>query len=186
MRVVRGKLSLYFWLDRIYVTYCPTRFPHIGIKAFFKKILVGRITKDFYEQKRKEYRDKQDKLTDKIAKLQQTDENFYITTAYLVELASRAGELFRSSEAEEKRQLLSLVLQNLRLEGKKLRYEVQFPFDTILKHAPRSEWLPVLDSFRNGYKSDVLDITSTDIRIFNEGMARLLIKQAQSTCSTQR
>ena len=59
---------------------------------------------------------------------------------YLVEIAKRAGELFRCSKADEKRQLMALVLSNIRVSGKKVLYEVQKPFDAILKYAERPLW----------------------------------------------
>jgi hypothetical protein len=43
----------------------------------------------------------------------------------------------------------SLTLQNLRLEGKILRYEATKPFDTIANYAGRHLWLPLIDAFRN-------------------------------------
>lgn len=59
---------------------------------------------------------------------------------YLVQIAKRAGELFKFSKADEKRQLMSLVLSNIRVSGKKVLYEVQKPFDTILKYSERPSW----------------------------------------------
>jgi hypothetical protein len=51
-----------------------------------------------------------------------------------------------SSEAEEKRQLLKLTLQNLKLEGKKVEFEFVKPFDKVFACATRQSWLPVQDS----------------------------------------
>ncbi len=70
----------------------------------------------------------------------------YQIKEYLVELAGKAYELFKRSELEERRQLIKLVLSNLRIEGKKVRYEVKKPFDTIIKYANHSRWLPGRDS----------------------------------------
>ena len=50
--------------------------------------------------------------------LHEAEDNYYITVKYLLELAKRAYEIFVSSEVEQKRQLVKLTLQNLRLEGK--------------------------------------------------------------------
>ena len=116
------------------------------IENMYEDKLDGSITSDYYEQKRKEYRDKQSEVLAKIKQLQRKDESFYLTTAYLVELASRGPQLFESSEPAEKRQILQIVLRNLRLEGEKLRYDLLFPFDVIVKYASRSEWLPRVDS----------------------------------------
>lgn len=65
----------------------------------------------------------------KLAMLQDAEDSYCITAKYLLELANRAYELFISSEVEERRQLLKLVLQNLRIEGDKVCYEAVKPFD---------------------------------------------------------
>ena len=78
--------------------------------------------------------------------LQEADDNYYITARYLLELANRAYELFKSSEVEERRQLIKLVLSNLRVEGKTVRYDAIKPFDTIIKYADDQLWLPRRDS----------------------------------------
>ena len=51
------------------------------------------------------------------------DEEYYLTAQYLVQIASRAKELFASSEPEEKRLILKMAFQNLSLDGKIVRYE---------------------------------------------------------------
>ncbi len=42
---------------------------------------------------------------------------------------------------EEKRQLMKLVLSNTRIEGRKVLFEAQKPFNTILDFADRQAWL---------------------------------------------
>ena len=63
---------------------------------------------------------KQKDISDKIDRLGFADKKYYLASEYLLQLANRANDLFMSSEAAEKRQLLKLSLQNLRLEGKKV------------------------------------------------------------------
>ena len=60
-------------------------------------------------------------------------------------LSNRALDIFESSEANEKRQLLSFLLQNCRLSGKNLLFELQSPFNTILEHAHDPILLPLAD-----------------------------------------
>lgn len=57
-------------------------------------------------------------------------------------MAKRAYDLFMGSEVEERRQLVKLVLSNLKVEGKTIRYEAVKPFDTIINYADRQAWLP--------------------------------------------
>ncbi len=44
-----------------------------------------------------------------------------------------AYDLFLSSEVEEKRQLIKLILSNLKVEDGNVVYDVQKPFDLIVK-----------------------------------------------------
>lgn len=64
----------------------------------------------------------------------------------MLELANRAYELFVSSEVQERRQLIKLVLQNLRIEDRIVRYDAIKPFDGILNFTDRSDLLLDLDS----------------------------------------
>ena len=74
--------------------------------------------------------------------LQEAEDSYYLTVKYLLELANKAYDLFVSSEVEEKRQIIKLVLSNLRVDGKEVRYEAVKPFDTILNYANSQSWLP--------------------------------------------
>lgn len=89
--------------------------------------------------------------------LQEAEDNYYITAKYLLDLANRAYELFKSSEVEERRQLLKLVLQNLRVEGKLVRYDGLKPFDTILNYADNQLWLAKWDDFRTANWSEIIE-----------------------------
>lgn len=111
------------------------------IEKMYEDKLDGSIIEDYYNKKREEYRTKQQEIQGKMTKLTTADEDYYITADYLLQLSNRAYELFQSSEVHEKRQLLKLTLQNLTLEGRKVRYNVLKPFDTILNYADSKLWL---------------------------------------------
>lgn len=64
----------------------------------------------------------------------------------MLELSNRAHELFVRSEAEERRQLIKLVLSNLRIEDEKLLWDANKPFDLILKSTDSQLWLGRKDS----------------------------------------
>ena len=108
--------------------------------------LDGSITADEYDRLYKEFRAKIEDTDMRLSGLQKAEDDYYLTTNCLLELANRASELFASSEIEQKRQLLKLVLQNPTLEGRKVRYDVLKPFDTILNYADHKLWLPREDS----------------------------------------
>lgn len=108
--------------------------------------LDGRITDDEYDKFYQSFREQIADIDTRLAILQEAEDNYYFTAKYLLELANRAYELFESSEVEERRQLIKLALQNLRVEGKTVRYEAIKPFDTILNYADNQLWLPREDS----------------------------------------
>ncbi len=107
---------------------------------------ILRITTDEYDKLYKEFREKIDDIDNRLANLQKAEDNYYLTANYLLQLANKAYDLFPSSEIEERRQLLKLLLQNPTLEGKKVRYSLIKPFDTILNYTDCQLRLPGQDS----------------------------------------
>ena len=64
------------------------------------------ITKDMFAYKLKELKEEQAEVRTKLAEYDKADEKFYITANTVLNLARYALEIFKSSEANEKRQLL--------------------------------------------------------------------------------
>jgi len=87
------------------------------------------------------------------------DENFYLTASKVLDLASRALQIFESSEVTEKRALLNFLLQNPVLSGRNLLFKLKSPFDAIAQCGKTQDWLPSLDEFRNFLLSEKLNAT---------------------------
>ncbi len=100
------------------------------------------ITKDRYEEIRQESEQHQSDLREKITNLDEAEKEYYLTTSRLVELGSRTADMYSRSKPHEKRALINFVLSNRELDGEKLLYTAKFPFNVVLKYAPRSNWLP--------------------------------------------
>lgn len=64
-------------------------------------------------KKLKEYKKRQAELEAEMTRYTDADEDFYLTGNMVLNLAKKAYEIFQSSEASEKRQLLNFLLQNL-------------------------------------------------------------------------
>ena len=111
------------------------------ISNAFDLMTDGSITKDMFNKKLKEYKEKQAELETKMRQYTDADENFYLTANMTLNLAKRAYEIFQSSEIEEKRQFLNFLLQNLKLQGKNLVFELKTPFDTVLQASKCSNLL---------------------------------------------
>jgi site-specific DNA recombinase len=112
------------------------------IENMYLDKLDGRITTDEYDRLYKMFREKIEEIDNRLANLQKAEDNYYLNVNYLLQLANKAYNLFVSSEIEEKRQLLKLLLQNPTLDGKKVRFTLLKPFDTILNYADSQLWLP--------------------------------------------
>ncbi len=116
------------------------------IERIYEDLLDGRITTAIHDKKSLEYRQKQMKIEDRLSSLRTTDESYYMTASYILNLASRAEELFISANMEEKRDLINLAFQNFSLNGKNVEVAIKKPFDTIIEYASCTTWLPSLDS----------------------------------------
>ncbi len=93
------------------------------------------ITQDEYDKKRKEWTYKKQEIETRLGRINNADEEYYITASYLLQLASRSYELFMGSEPEQKRQLVTLTLRNLEIKDGLLSYEWVKPFDTVFVSA---------------------------------------------------
>lgn len=74
--------------------------------------------------------------------------NWMMNLNLYLKMISRANEIFRSSQVEEKQEFLKFILEDLTLNGKKLSISLQEPYNLIFEHASRSQWLPLVDLFR--------------------------------------
>jgi len=120
---------------------------NIQIKRLEKRIeqsyidkLDGSITQEEYDNYRKKFRTKQQEYKDKLARINKADEEYYINSSLLLDLASRSYKLFLGSEPEEKREIIQLVFQNLSMNQGKLKYTMNKPFDIIFKSAKGLTW----------------------------------------------
>ena len=104
----------------------------------------SRITPEIYDIKVQELKQRQVEILKQMELHERADENYYIQLGRLLELASRAHELFTRSKVGQKRRLLQSLLSNLTLSGKKLSISWQEPYNLIFEHASRSQWLPEL------------------------------------------
>lgn len=103
--------------------------------------LDGLIDEKMYLERVSTYKTRQTEIVEQMGRHEKADQNFYITANLVMNLAARAREIFESSEADEKRQLLDLMFQNLQLKDASLSVSVREPFLTMLDFKNRpGEW----------------------------------------------
>lgn len=93
-------------------------------------------------------KEKQQDIVLQIEEHTEADESYYITASTVLNLAKRALEIFESSQITEKRQLLNFLLQNCRLEGKKLMFTIRNPFGAIVTATENNSWLTLVREVR--------------------------------------
>lgn len=99
-----------------------------------------------YDKKLREYKERQGQILVDMRIHSEADEEFYLTANIVLNVAKRALEIFKSSEVPEKRQFLNFLLQNSKLDGKNLIFELKTPFNTILSMRNEPIGLPRQDS----------------------------------------
>jgi site-specific DNA recombinase len=118
------------------------------IETAYEDKCDGSITQAEYDKLRLKWRSQQKLFERKLARLSQTDELYYITVAYLLEIASKGKELFQHAQPSEKRELIGLLGQNLLLDGNKVQITLYKPFSDIASCLDGSVWLRRPDSNR--------------------------------------
>ncbi len=108
----------------------------------WNKYIDKEINKEMYDKIVLGYNNKQSELTTKMSKFQVADKEFYTTLNMILSLCQRAEEIFESSEPHEKRAFANFLLQNCKLDGKKLNFELKAPFNGVLEANSRSNMLP--------------------------------------------
>lgn len=84
---------------------------------------------------------KKENIKKEIELLESDDSEFEINVATILDIASRAYEVFKSSKQDKKRAILKLLFSKLELKGKTLGYYLRCPFDMMLENAGCDTWL---------------------------------------------
>ena len=116
------------------------------LSVMYEDKLDGIISNEDYRTKARDYEEKQKALELKMKKLREADQDFYNSAEQILNLATRAGEIYISSEMDEKRQLLKYTFSNLYLRGEKLEPEWKSVFSKLLLWGDRTKWHARMDS----------------------------------------
>ncbi len=82
----------------------------------------------------------------------------------MLNLSRRIGDIFESSELEEKRAILSFLLQNPVVEDKKLEFSILKPFDTVLELAGCPVMLRIFEAMRTWYAENDVIVPVPDLQ----------------------
>ncbi len=105
------------------------------IDTAYEDRLDGRISTATYDAKVAKWRDEQDQVLRSMQDHQQANDAYLQSGVTLLELASRAADLFARQPAREKRRLLDFILSNSTWANGELAVEFRQPFDMIAVEA---------------------------------------------------
>lgn len=114
-----------------------------------------RITTDDYDRKCQELKNRQYQINEQLKNYLKADENFKVTVNTVLSLASKAYELFESSNIEQKRKLINFVFSNLKLRGVSLECSSRKPFDLKVGCSTYQEWLGLIHTLRTKYHKEL-------------------------------
>ena len=101
------------------------------IKRLRSLLLEGHITPEEYRDMNEDLKKEQYELEGKSELLTKADEKFSIAISTILSLGNNAYQIFQSSKVETKREILHLLLSNLKLQDRRISYTLRKPFDYI-------------------------------------------------------
>ena len=118
------------------------------VKRARELYLDAELSKEEYDDMMTELQAERHNVEVRLQRLISADDGFNKAIATIFALASKAHDLFKSSELEEKRRIITIMFPNLEMDAEKLVFKPREPFDMFLNLAHRPEWLPGTDSNR--------------------------------------
>ncbi len=105
------------------------------IRQMFENRESYALRMDIFEKMVQEKTERQNTILQELDDLSQGNKGFVIGATYILELCSRAVELFEAETTtlEQKRYIVETVLSNVQLTDKKLSFTVNDPFNAIIE-----------------------------------------------------
>lgn len=120
--------------------------------TLYEDRLDGRITAIDYDKYAKKYNDEKTELERKLVEYTNNDKSFVVTSSYLLQLASKAKDVFESSQPAKKNKILKMLLANCQINEKRLQLHLLKPFERLLSAMKSQNWLLRSDSNRQPHR----------------------------------
>lgn len=111
------------------------------VKRVRELYLDAEIAKEEYDDMMTELQAERHNVEVRLQRLTNADDSFNKAIATIFALASKAHDLFKSSELDEKRRIITILFPNLEMDAEKLVFTPRKPFDMFLNLAQRPDWL---------------------------------------------
>ena len=122
----------------------------VELEELFKDRKQFKSRHDIFERMVKKIEKRQKELMDDLQDHSNGDKAFIIGASYLLDVCSRAVELFdaESTKVEQKRYLIDFILSNATLDGEKLQFTLKEPFQAVINIQKTEKWYARTDSNR--------------------------------------
>lgn len=111
------------------------------VKRARELFLDTAISKEDYDDMMTELQAERHNMEVRLQRLNSADDHFNKSISTIFALASKAHDLFKSSELEEKRRIILILFPNLQINAGKLLIKPREPFDVFLNTSHRLNWL---------------------------------------------
>jgi site-specific DNA recombinase len=124
------------------------RYKKLGsyIDQCYQDKLDGTIEPEQWENRTAQWKSEQSEITDRINALRDANTDYMLNGIRLMELASKASDLFGDMTTDEKRETLGLVLSNSRVVNGSVEYDYKMPFGMFLNVTDLENWRSERDS----------------------------------------
>jgi len=93
---------------------------------------MSSITRERCDKKIQELNDQISIIDGKLAKYSGSTNNYEMGLETIISLATRAREIFESSEVDEKNRFINYLLQNSQVRGRKPLYKLRSPYNLLI------------------------------------------------------
>lgn len=118
------------------------------LEDLFKDRKQFKSRHDIFERMVKKIEKRQKDILEDLKDHSAGDKAFVIGASYLLDVCSRALELFdaESTKVEQKRYLIDFILSNATLDGEKLQFNLKEPFEAVIALSKTGKWYALQDS----------------------------------------
>ena len=108
--------------------------------------LDGVIDSNTYGRKKQQFVKEQADLEGLIKQHRKADQIYTDFGCLVIDVAHRAGSIYKVREPDQKRYLMNFVFSNLSLRDKKIQHSFKLIFEALAKYKKDGDWLPGMDS----------------------------------------
>lgn len=112
------------------------------LDILYDEYIDGRVAKDFYERKQKQYEQELESVVDAIAKHTRANIDYQKLGVNIFELSQKGREIYENRLLmEEKKEVLNFIFLNLKLKDEKIIPSFKNGFQVVAERAKDGNWL---------------------------------------------